>query len=327
VSTIEETSEFFSQVDDSFFRESASRAEPQQSLLNTATQQAATPGEIVQWMLLPNGKFAGNVPTTRNLEPGAYRPQWDDRYGVVVERRHVKTDNIVEFPDAASDAVLRSIQMFWERKDIFLRNGHLFKRGIMLWGPPGSGKTITINLVMRDLIKRGGIVVLVQSPELATATLELIRKLEPERPVICVLEDIDEIIREYREHTLLALLDGENQVGNVVHLATTNYPELLPSRLVNRPSRFDEVIKIGMPSDEARKIYILSRLSEAQLFELALPEIHHWIKDTRDMSIAHLRELIVAVTCLGREYKETIDRLKAMKQTPKGSSEKAIGMV
>lgn len=322
--TVEETSEFFSSVNSRLTHES-SNGEARPSLLSSSAQREATPGEIVQWMLLPNGKFAGNVPTVTSLEPGAYRPQWDDRFGVVVERRHIKTDNIVEFPDAASDAVLHSIQLFWERKDVFLKNGHLFKRGIMLWGPPGSGKTITINLVMRDLIKRGGIVVLVQNPELATATLELIRKLEPDRPVICVLEDIDEIIREYREHTLLALLDGENQVGNVVHLATTNYPELLPSRLVNRPSRFDEVIKIGMPSDEARKIYILSRLSEAQLFELALPELSHWIKDTKDMSIAHLRELIVAVTCLGRDYKETIARLQAMKQAPKSTGEKTAG--
>jgi len=266
-------------------------------------------GGTVQWLVLPDGRFAGMGASVPLLESGVYRPEYDDRYGILLQRRNLKNDDIVRLPDTASDAVLQSIQTFWEQRDRFKKRGQLFKRGVLLWGPPGSGKTITIALLMDDLVERGGIVVVVDSPDLARRALELIRRVEPDRPLICVLEDIDEVIARHGEHEVLALLDGENQVDNVCHVATTNYPELLPSRLVNRPSRFDEIIKIGMPSAEARKVYLQARIFEGELTEI---EMLTWIEETEGFSIAHLRELIVAVFCLGRTYDVTLQRLRAM---------------
>lgn len=123
-----------------------------------------------------------------------------------------------------------------------------------------------------------------------------------------MIEDVDEIINRFGEHTLLALLDGENQVENIVHIATTNYPEILGARIVNRPSRFDERILVGMPTALARQTY-LSRTT----FGLSLKELDRWVKDTDGLSIAHLRELAAAVLCLEQPYDQVIQRLKAMK--------------
>lgn len=275
-------------------------------------------GDTVQWMCLPDSKFCGSGPTKKVIQPGSYRPAHDDRYGLTLEFRSIKTDDIIRFPDSTSDFVLESIKTFWTKKQKFKEMGHLFKRGILLWGPPGGGKTVTIALLTEDLIRRGGIVIHVTSPKLAIDALELIRKVQPETPIICVLEDIDEIINEYSEHLLLSLLDGENQVGNVVHVGTTNYPQFLPSRFVNRPSRFDEIIKVGLPNSETRKLYLISRGIDDS-------DLKDWVKETNGLSIAHLRELMIAVYCLGRNKSETIKRLKSMANKIKSDSELNVG--
>jgi len=54
---------------------------------------------------------------------------------------------------------------------------------------------------------------------------------------------------------VLNLLDGVKQVDNIIYIATTNYPELLEERILNRPSRFDRRFHIGTPSAEVRKFY------------------------------------------------------------------------
>jgi len=188
-----------------------------------------------------------------------------------------------------------------------------------MWGPAGSGKTATVNLLMNDLVKRGGMVVLVQQPGIAIKGLHELRRIEPDRPIIVVLEDIEEMIENYGEHGLLGLLDGEHQVSNVVVLATTNYPERLGERIINRPSRFDEVILVDMPSAKARYRYLKHVLKNTVPEE----ELQTWVAATDKLSVAHLRELVVATQCLGRPYAEVVDRLRRMKIRP--NSEKKRG--
>lgn len=190
----------------------------------------------------------------------------------------------------------------------------LFKRGILMWGPAGSGKTATLSILVQDLINQGGIVLLVQSPKSATIALPVLRKIEPERPLIIVLEDVEEIISTVGEHDLLALLDGEHQTDNVCNIATTNYPENLGPRIVNRPSRFDEVIKIGFPTADMREQYLWHALRHKP--EGKYP-VAKWVKETQGMSIAHLKELVIAVTCLDQPYESVIERLKGMSTAPK----------
>lgn len=280
------------------------------------------PGELSQWSMLGNDTYKATGPTLPAIPPDAYFCAVDGNNQLMFVRASIVTDELTRLPDTASAKVLESISTFWERKESFKAKGQIFKRGILLWGPPGSGKTVTVMLLVQDLIKRGGIVLIVGSPEIAAHGLSQIRKIEPDRPIICVMEDIDEIIEQYSEPLILSLLDGENQVDNVVHLATTNYPELLDARLVNRPSRFDEIIKIGMPSPEARRVYLRARVGEKELTDR---ELDGWVKDTEGMSIAHLREIVVAVFCLGREYKQTLERLKAMRVKPKSTGDNIPG--
>jgi AAA+ superfamily predicted ATPase len=264
-----------------------------------------------QWAVLPNETFTAIGTTVSHLPPAIYT--LSSANGVIFfNKTTVLTDNLIELDDSASIKVISGIEKFWDSKKKFDKFGILFKRGILMWGPAGSGKTATVNLLMNDLVARGGMVVIVQSPPTAIQGLHELRRIEPDRPIIIVLEDIEEMIDNYGEHGLLGLLDGEHQVSNVVVLATTNYPERLGERIINRPSRFDEVIFVDMPSAKARMRYFKHVLKNT----VPESELELWVTATDKMSIAHLRELIVATQCLDRPYQEVVDRLKRMKIRP-----------
>lgn len=103
------------------------------------------------------------------------------------------------------------------------------------------------------------------------------------------------------------MLDGEAQVDNVVFLATTNYIEKLDKRFTDRPSRFDVVVSVPMPSATIRATYL--RLKETGM-ELA--EIKRWVNQTKGFSIAHLKELIISVKVLGKSFDHEVERLREM---------------
>src|SRR5271170_5090899 len=265
-----------------------------------------------QWAVLPNDTYTAIGTTVSHLPPAIYTLSMDGSGVVYYNKTKILTDKLIELDDSAALRVIDGIEVFWENKVKFDKFGILFKRGILMWGPAGSGKTATVNLLMNDLVKRGGMVVIVQQPGIAIKGLHELRRIEPDRPIIVVLEDIEEMIENYGEHGLLGLLDGEHQVSNVVVLATTNYPERLGERIINRPSRFDEVILVDMPSAKARFRYLKHVLKDT----VPDSEIQIWVEATDKLSIAHLRELIVATQCLGRPYEEVINRLRRMKIRP-----------
>lgn len=178
-----------------------------------------------------------------------------------------------------------------------------------------SGKSCTIALVMKKMIERNGLIIIADSPQLLSGALASLRSVEPNRPVVVIWEDVDAVIRQYGESEVLAILDGESQVDNIMFIATTNYPENLDARITNRPSRFDQIQKISMPSAEARAIYL-----KAKTKTTFSPDGVDLVAESEGFSIAHLRELVVAIWCLGSPTQEVIKRLHKMKVKPNSES-------
>lgn len=272
------------------------------------------PGGIaipVQYSALGKGWTPINR-TARKLPSGVYRlEQVDGR--TVIYPANIVTDKLVRFPDTKSDFVIDEIFKFWKSPERFERLGYAYRRGFLLWGDAGSGKTSVVKVVTNEMVSRGGVVVMGDChPEILVTALAEIRMVEPERPLVVIMEDIDAIIERYCESTVLALLDGEYSIDNVVFIATTNYPEKLDKRVVNRPSRFDRVVKIGMPSEAARRIYLKSRE-----LELSDKELDRWVKETEGLSIAHIKELICDVYCFENPFDEELKRIRKMFYTPK----------
>lgn len=267
--------------------------------------------DFAQWQRGPNDVFRASGVTVKNLPVGMYSFM-EDQFGLYIQKFKVITDSLIELPDTANERVLAGMRKFWTMGDRYREHGLLYKRGVLLYGPPGSGKTATLGLLSEELSAIGGIVILCDQPRLCSVGLAQLRRVEPNRKLICILEDIDELIDRFGEHQLLAILDGENQVDNIVMIATTNYPERLGARIINRPARFDERILVGMPSAPARTIY-LSKIASA----LPLSVLSRWVDDTEGLSIAHLRELAAAVLCLEQPYDSVIKRLRQMRILPR----------
>ena len=303
----------------------------QQAEFLTAEENAAncqTSG-YNQWAVHQGGKYTPTMPTVTQLPAGFYELGIDNQIGIYYEKRKVDTDELFELPSDELQDIIQDIENFWERSDKYEEYGFLHKRGILLYGEPGAGKSGIIQLCTKHLIeKKNGIVISLSSGDQIDwygKSIGSFRSVEPDRPLIVILEDIDSIAGEGNWSTsmLLNILDGIKQIDNVVYIATTNYPEQLEERITNRPSRFDRRYEILMPNAKVRESYFRSKLTEEDLEKIKLSE---WIKATEGFSMAHLRELVIAVVALGNTFEDTLARLNGMKVKPKIKSKaKKIG--
>lgn len=251
------------------------------------------------------GHFATGS-TIQTLEPGYYDIAVDQNT-IIFAKKELNTDKLMRLVDTKSDQVINEIERFWTLKDRFTSFGLTFKRGILLYGNAGSGKTSTILVITKKMIEAGGVVINGSStnPSYLKKALHDLREVEPERPLVVALEDIDSILK-LGDVVLLSLLDGEASISNVVFIATTNYPEKLGARITERPSRFDQVVYIGMPSEEARAQYILHCDPKT-----TRDELKSWLALTDGLSIAQVKEVIVGVRCFGHTAEEIVNRLRS----------------
>lgn len=274
---------------------------------------------IVQWSSHGPNTSIGVGRTYPTLEPGVYTPS-NDRGTPIFIKREINVDEFLEFPDSKSDAILKEITEFWKRGHLFKEFGFLHRRGFLLWGPPGGGKTIIIQQTIKRIVDDKGIVFICGHPRILEEALAVFREVEPNRQVVCVFEDIDSIIHQWGEDTLLSLLDGEAQINKVLNVASTNYPEKLDRRIVARPRRFDKVIKIGMPEEKVRKMYFTKKLN------IKDKEVEKWVKSTENFSFAAMAELVISVKCLGNSFEESVKNIKKLMDA-KPSSEDFGGSI
>ena len=160
--------------------------------------------------------------------------------------------------------------------------------------------------VVHRIIKAGHIAVFCEHPGILTRAMELFRKIEPDRPLVCLFEDIDAIIEMHGDSELLQWLDGSHQINKVINIATTNYPERLDRRIVSRPRRFDRIIKIEAPTARIREAYLGRKLPD--LIERG--ELPRWVELTEGLSFAAMAELVISVACLGNSLEDTIRLLR-----------------
>jgi hypothetical protein len=271
-------------------------------------------------------RFWRSSETFKALPAGCYRAAFADGLGPHVIRQRISTDDLLVLPDTESDSIAKEFSLFWTLKDKFAEHGFLHKRGYMLWGPPGSGKTSLLRQLSKKLVDDGNIIVFLEEPGLGRLVLRLIRDIEPERPIMAVLEDLDALTARHGEQEWLALLDGEALVDNIVYVATTNYPERLDKRFTDRPSRFDTISYIGMPSKEARRVYL-----KAKAPSLSEVEVELWVRRSDGYSVAHLKEMIVAVLCLGQDIDlvtKRLDKMRAKRLSSEDSPDRrSVGMI
>jgi len=175
---------------------------------------------LVQWSICGPNTYKPVSFTFPKLEKGIYNIYASQNHGIVFERKTICVDDLLRFPDSVSDKILKEITIFWNKGDKFKFHGFLHRRGYLLHGPAGSGKTCLVQQIIADIVNSDGLVFqCTNHPSVFNDGLANYRKVEPDRPVVCLFEDIDAIVDEYGEDEILTLLDGENQIDKVLNIA------------------------------------------------------------------------------------------------------------
>lgn len=136
-------------------------------------------------------------------------------------------------------------------KDFFLnpKVGRRNKQGYLLYGRPGNGKSSEIYQLM-SICEELKMNVLIMESDTDLRYLEEFRdKLQEGRTVI-VFEEMTERLHSSSIEKILSFMDGEFSWDNTITIATTNYPELFPANLIDRPGRFEVFIEYGDPTLE-----------------------------------------------------------------------------
>lgn len=213
----------------------------------------------------------------------------------------IESDEIIE--NGWSGMIIESVRRFFKSK-AFEDNGILHKRGMLVVGPPGSGKSVTMKVVIEAMTRDGNITLLSRSPYVISESLVTFRKMEPHRPILVMMEDLDEIINSWGSREILEMMDGMNTVNHVMFIATTNNPEKLAPKL-KRKGRFDEHIKIPNPHFSLRRKYIeqkfKNRLSSDDKTKMAVM--------SEGMGYGDLRELFLSITGHGMSISKAMKRL------------------
>ncbi|MEM4575828.1 MAG: AAA family ATPase, partial [Candidatus Nezhaarchaeales archaeon] len=166
-----------------------------------------------------------------------------------------------------------AIQKIREMVELPLKHPELFERlgieppkGVLLYGPPGCGKTLLAKAVANETNAH---FISISGPEIMSKFYgeseqrlrEIFKEAEENAPSIIFIDEIDAIAPKREEVTgevekrvvsqLLTLMDGLESRGKVVVIAATNRPNAIDPAL-RRPGRFDREIEIGVPDKQGR---------------------------------------------------------------------------
>jgi len=237
---------------------------------------------------------------------------YTDNNGFGLSKMEYKSEEFFHLPSLPHKQIVADLQAFWDNKQKFIDYNLNPKRGIILHGDPGCGKTSLIYLVVEEIKKRDGISIYFDIPQNWIEIAKLVRKVEKDRPILCIIEDIDLVIAKHGEEPFLNFLDGLNSITNVVYVATTNNLERIPDRIKDRPSRFDKQYVIKKPNDADRLLYFQTKLIKSDIKKYDLNKL---VKDTKNFTMAHLKEVFISLYILNNPYDEVIKRLKGSKIT------------
>jgi SpoVK/Ycf46/Vps4 family AAA+-type ATPase len=160
-------------------------------------------------------------------------------------------------PHAQARAELDFISASIRNREMLKAEGLSMRRGLLLSGPPGDGKSTAIECFVNDIAGEATVII-VEAVEHIRAVYHLAQALAPS---IVILEDLD-LITKSRQNPysygmskddvtgeLLQVLSGGSAYADIVTIATTNHPEAIDEALAKRAGRFDAHVRMGYPSD------------------------------------------------------------------------------
>ncbi|ABR56501.1 AAA family ATPase, CDC48 subfamily [Methanococcus aeolicus Nankai-3] len=196
----------------------------------------------------------------KEVEPSALRE-------VLVEVPNVRWEDIGGLDEIKQD-LIEAVEWPIKNKEVFEKMGIRPPKGVLLFGPPGTGKTMLAKAVANESQAN---FISVKGPEIFSkwvgesekAIREMFKKARQAAPTVIFFDEIDSIaptrgsdmggsgVAEKVVNQLLTELDGLEEPKDVVVVAATNRPDMLDSALL-RPGRLDRIVLVPVPNSDAR---------------------------------------------------------------------------
>jgi AAA+ superfamily predicted ATPase len=218
----------------------------------------------------------------------------DTDKGISAERKTinqtVKREEVI-MDQSIKTEIFTMIDGFFEENDNFFKKYNIpHRRGILLHGKPGNGKTTIVKSLVDSLVAP---VIYWQVNEFTTSASisQVFEKAENLAPAVLVIEDLDSLPGNCRS-TFLNMLDGATAANGIFLIGTTNYPERVDDALKNRPGRFDRIYEVELPNSSLRSEYMRVR---GYLDFITEEELTSLIDKTSGFSFVQLNEVFISM--------------------------------
>jgi AAA+ superfamily predicted ATPase len=221
---------------------------------------------------------------------------WQKSQELYKSIQNARLDNLI-LANSLKEDIFEDVKHFFAAKEMFEGYDVPWKRGLLLIGPPGNGKTHMVKALINTLgypclyIKSFKTRQSTDTENMRTA----FRRVREAAPCIVVIEDIDALIDDENRSFFLNELDGFAMNDGVLMIATTNHPERLDMAILERPSRFDRKYHFELPGISERTAYLQfwnqKLKADMQLSDESVIEIAH---AAQGFSFAYLKELLLS---------------------------------
>ncbi len=193
------------------------------------------------------------------VEPSALRE-------VFIEIPNVRWEDVGGLKDIKQE-LREAVEWPIKHPQAFTKMGITPPKGVLIFGPPGCGKTLLAKAVANESESN---FISVKGPEILSkwvgesekAVRQIFKKARQAAPTIIFVDEIDAIssmrgfevgsrVGERVLNQLLTEMDGMEELHNVMVIAATNRPDMLDPALL-RPGRFDKLLLVSAPDEEAR---------------------------------------------------------------------------
>lgn len=196
-------------------------------------------------------------PTTRDEFGDVEKPE---RLRVLFVPEPEIDDGDLVMDDAIRRVLWRNVIDLQLRRDVLKSHGVPIRRGVLLHGPPGTGKTFACRYLCAKLPNTTRIMVAGSALQQVAAVFALARMLQP---ALIILEDVDLVFTTRDINTqgsilgeLLDQMDGLRPHEDVGFVLTTNAIDRIEAAIKDRPGRISQCVHLGPPGAELRQRYL-----------------------------------------------------------------------